>query len=1353
MELIILLLIIFLWSLWGRVGDMKKDYEERIENLEFSNQLLKDSIVLLKKKVEKASPARTVSTEKETGEDFSSLSFADESQKGHPSSAEEKPKARPEAGSESLSSAKSQSESETSFETKPEVVSAQKTEEKTPETPAEKTEEKPDKKPDEQPAEGYSWLKSTASLDKPGEEGVSDKDDQRVVAAKVVASKSLDEEPVASGGGRTPPPVPPREPGWNESWQNFIANVDWEQFTGTKLFAWLGGIALFIGAGFFVKYSIDKNLVSPMVRLVIGAILGLFMIGGSFWFERGRYDVMRQTFSAGGIGVLYSVFFAATLYYEYLPKTAGFASLVVVSATAFVLAIFHRGVSISVLGAVGAYLTPLLVNTGQGNIITLYLYLAVVNAGVYQVIRRLESNALLLFSTLGTMTSLALACVFSKPEPDVFHMGWAWVAHLALYTLFFDRLKLDLLRSRSASWAVSLTYLAMPLVAFLIVVFKAGSAPMLMMAGTVTLAVILAWRNRLLHAKVISLSALTYLVVAAWAFFRFTPEIDNWAFLLFFIYGLAGGAGPVLLIHKNGIDPEYLKWLRVFPVGLAFLGLIALIINPEVSFLFWPMTIGLQLIGIAISLVFGAIFQVGMLSLILLISALLFITNSTVLTFNLTFYGFILLAGAAICLVTFFVLRRALEFAENLNLDAETTSNLRTKPALTEWMSASPVMGIFFILAAAFIRSAPLNPHPGMVTMLCFLGVALTLSRRMKFEYLGVLSLFSAAFSQAFWVFRPDLTTELQFASLLWSAAFFVAALILPFVFFKSYQQWKKLWMSWPIFEVAQAIFLIYAADHIWARDYSGWIPLLMALIKIPIVVLILRQLTGKEERNSIVACHGGVLLFYVSAVPILLLEKGWLGLVLVLEATALLWLNRRVEHPGLRWVSTALAPIGLYLLLSYMPQLKGPQSIIILNPAVLATLSAVIALGFAVKFADFPQEHLGRMNLVRYFQWLAFATGFYWVNLVVADVFAGSQVAQGRTLQFIPRNNLLQEIAYTTLWALFGAILWTWKTLPRLLRYIGMFLLCVSTFWLIMFPVMHGAAVAAMAPVFNLGLLAYLPIMAILIFLFLKEPWGDRYLSVKNLFLAMLLVVGFLCIKLVKATIFQAGLPLDLFRERTAEMAVASIAGWLIYGLAMLLWPKRLDKPFRIAGLVLTVLALLRSLIFPFKYAVEFGAMTPLFNRPTALYLFIVALLIWLIARRQDDTWPVPFVMPRHFWGIALALMSFFIMNIEIASFFGEKGRDFSLLTRGSLSHQLGYSLGWLVYAISLLIIGIRLQVVRARQAALLLIIITSFKIFLKDLWSLGQLYRVASFIGLAFIMMLVSYLYQRFLTKMGDK
>ena len=43
---------------------------------------------------------------------------------------------------------------------------------------------------------------------------------------------------------------------------------------GVKLFAWVGGLALFLGMAFFVKYSFDNNLVPPELRVAIGFITG-----------------------------------------------------------------------------------------------------------------------------------------------------------------------------------------------------------------------------------------------------------------------------------------------------------------------------------------------------------------------------------------------------------------------------------------------------------------------------------------------------------------------------------------------------------------------------------------------------------------------------------------------------------------------------------------------------------------------------------------------------------------------------------------------------------------------------------------------------------------------------------------------------------------------------------------------------------------------------------------------------------------------------------------------------------------------------------------------------------------------
>ncbi|HUZ06925.1 MAG TPA: DUF2339 domain-containing protein, partial [Candidatus Paceibacterota bacterium] len=56
--------------------------------------------------------------------------------------------------------------------------------------------------------------------------------------------------------------------------------INWEQFMGVKGFAWLGGFALFLGVAFFVKYSFDKNLIPPALRVAVGFLTGLGLLAG-----------------------------------------------------------------------------------------------------------------------------------------------------------------------------------------------------------------------------------------------------------------------------------------------------------------------------------------------------------------------------------------------------------------------------------------------------------------------------------------------------------------------------------------------------------------------------------------------------------------------------------------------------------------------------------------------------------------------------------------------------------------------------------------------------------------------------------------------------------------------------------------------------------------------------------------------------------------------------------------------------------------------------------------------------------------------------------------------------------------
>ncbi len=76
-----------------------------------------------------------------------------------------------------------------------------------------------------------------------------------------------------------------------------------------------------------------------------------------------------------------------------------------------------------------------------------------------------------------------------------------------------------------------------------------------------------------------------------------------------------------------------------------------------------------------------------------------------------------------------------------------------------------------------------------------------------------------------------------------------------------------------------------------------------------------------------------------------------------------------------------------------------------------------------------------------------------------------------------------------------------------------------------------------------------------------------------------------------------------------------------------------------------------------------------------------------------------------------------------------------------------MSYSIAWALFALLMLIVGMRKQIAAVRYASLGLLGATVIKLFLHDLSQLDQLYRISAFVVVAVIAILASFLYQRFL------
>ncbi len=154
-----------------------------------------------------------------------------------------------------------------------------------------------------------------------------------------------------------------------------------------KLFAAIAGIALVVAAVFFLKYSIEAGWLQPPVRVAIGILVALALLVVCEMKAARRYPATANAMDAAAIAILFATFFAAHALWNLIPSLVAFGLLALVTLIAVLLSIRRESLFIAVLGLLGGFATPALLSTGENRPIPLFAYLLLLNVGLAQVAR------------------------------------------------------------------------------------------------------------------------------------------------------------------------------------------------------------------------------------------------------------------------------------------------------------------------------------------------------------------------------------------------------------------------------------------------------------------------------------------------------------------------------------------------------------------------------------------------------------------------------------------------------------------------------------------------------------------------------------------------------------------------------------------------------------------------------------------------------------------------------------------------------------------------------------------------------------------------------------------------------
>lgn len=144
----------------------------------------------------------------------------------------------------------------------------------------------------------------------------------------------------------------------------------------------VGIVTLLAGIGFFLKYSIDKGWLGPAARVGLAAITGLAMLVAGTRLLGRRYHALGQGLMGGGLATLYFAIFAAHQMFDLIDAGPAFALMAAVTVLAGGTAVVFDSMLVAILGIIGGYATPFMLDTAPASPVPLFIYLLVLGCGV-----------------------------------------------------------------------------------------------------------------------------------------------------------------------------------------------------------------------------------------------------------------------------------------------------------------------------------------------------------------------------------------------------------------------------------------------------------------------------------------------------------------------------------------------------------------------------------------------------------------------------------------------------------------------------------------------------------------------------------------------------------------------------------------------------------------------------------------------------------------------------------------------------------------------------------------------------------------------------------------------------------